>query len=107
MVEYGEIHDAPGVFEPPGTGPGPKSWQYRTLPIPELNNRTSGLATGQAVGGSSTVNGQFFDRGASRDYDAWRKIGGSEFSNYTEKWDWQGILPFFKKVGFIIFFSYS
>ncbi|KAL1873986.1 hypothetical protein VTK73DRAFT_637 [Phialemonium thermophilum] len=41
VVEYGYIQDAPGVFEPPGTGP--------------------------------------------------------EFDNSADKWDWEGILPFFRK----------
>ncbi|KAK1764936.1 hypothetical protein QBC33DRAFT_612669 [Phialemonium atrogriseum] len=97
VVEYGYIEDAPGAFEPPGTGAGPKRWQYSTQPIPEFNNRTASLATGQAVGGSSTINGQFFDRGASRDYDAWKAVASPEFDNHTDKWDWEGILPFFKK----------
>ena len=52
------------------------------------------------VGGSSTVNGQFFDRGSRFDYDDWAKIGSPEFDESEESWDWDGILPFFKKVSF-------
>lgn len=53
------------------------------------------------VGGSSAVNGQFFDRGSRFDYDDWAKIG--ELGE--ERWDWEGISPFFKKVSHTGFFS--
>lgn len=52
------------------------------------------------VGGSSAVNGQFFDRGSRFDYDDWAGIGSPEFDGSEETWDWDGILPFFKKVSF-------
>ena len=51
----------------------------------------------QIVGGSSAVNGQFFDRGSRDDYDAWAEVGRPEFDGFSDKWDWKGILPFFKK----------
>jgi len=66
---------------------------------PLIHIKRAGANTIKAVGGSSTINGQFFDRGASRDYDAWKAAGSPEFDDLAENtWDWEGILPFFKKV---------
>lgn len=43
------------------------------------------------LGGGSSINGQFFNRGAPTDYDEWASLG-------AKSWDWQGVLPYFKKV---------
>ena len=51
------------------------------------------------VGGSSAVNGQFFDRGSKHDYNDWATLGkGSPaFDDFEDRWDWDGIFPFFRK----------
>jgi len=98
VIEYGVVEDAEAVFEPPGGGPGNKRLNIQSLPIPALNNRRASLTVGMTVGGSSTINGQFFDRGHKLDYDDWAKIGSPEFDESEESWDWDNILPFFKKV---------
>lgn len=43
------------------------------------------------LGGGSSVNGQFFNRGAPTDYDEWHAMG-------AEGWNWDSVLPYFKKV---------
>jgi 5-(hydroxymethyl)furfural/furfural oxidase len=43
------------------------------------------------LGGGSSINGQFFNRGAPTDYDEWAARGASG-------WDWAGVLPYFRKV---------
>lgn len=98
MIEYGTVEEAVAIFEPPGAGPGTTRLNLASLPIPALNGRRASLTLGMTVGGSSTINGQFFDRGSRFDYDDWAKIGSPEFDDASEKWDWEGILPFFKKV---------
>ena len=45
------------------------------------------------VGGGSAINAQAFQRGTSEDYDRWAALGSKESS-----WNWDGILPYFKKV---------
>jgi len=45
----------------------------------------------QVVGGSSCINGMFFDRGSRHDYDAWRRVGSPDFDAASEKWDWNGL----------------
>lgn len=98
VVEYGEIQYAPGQFDPPVSGISQsKTFGYESLPIPGLNNRRASVAVGKIVGGSSAVNGMFFDRGSRHCYDDWAKVGSPEFDNSTEKWDWDGIFPYFKK----------
>ncbi|CAI4211689.1 unnamed protein product [Parascedosporium putredinis] len=97
VIEYGVVEDAQAVFEPPGGGPGNTRLNIQSLPIPALNNRRASLTVGMTVGGSSTINGQFFDRGHKLDYDEWAKIGSPEFDDAAESWDWDNILPFFKK----------
>jgi len=42
------------------------------------------------LGGTSSINGMVYMRGTSTDYDGWRQRG-------CEGWDWDSVLPFFKK----------
>ncbi|KAL2257108.1 hypothetical protein VTK26DRAFT_654 [Humicola hyalothermophila] len=104
VVEYGDIEFAPGIFDPPAdwlTAPedGPPSWRLTSLPNPDMGNRTASVQAGQVVGGTSAINGQFFDRGSRFDYDAWAEVGGVEALQSPVKWNWDGIFPYFKKVG--------
>ena len=50
-------------------------------------------AYGQArvMGGGSTINGELANRGTPDDYDEWAELG-------AEGWDWQGVLPYFRKL---------
>ncbi len=106
VIEYGQVEFAVGVFDPPqivwgSQNPnGASSWTFTTLPNSEVKNRVGFVVAGKVVGGSSAVNGMFFDRGSRLDYDAWRKAGSPEFDSAPahRRWDWNGILPFFKKV---------
>jgi choline dehydrogenase-like flavoprotein len=107
VIEYGVVEYAPGQFDPPQSQwgfqtPGPTDktsrWSFQSLPNPNINNMTASVAAGQVVGGSSAINGQFFDRPSRFDFDAWRRAGSPEFDSREEKWDWDGIYPYFKKV---------
>lgn len=62
-----------------------------STPQPFMNNRTTTVSTEAVVGGSTAVNGMFFDRGAAEDYDNWAKLG-------NPGWDWEGMFPYFRKV---------
>jgi choline dehydrogenase-like flavoprotein len=104
VIEYGNMHFAPGVFDPPvnwldPVTDRPPSWIFNSLPNPDMGNKTAFVQAGQAVGGSSAVNGQFFDRADRFDCDAWVEAGGPGFgkgSNIT--WNWSGMFPYYKKV---------
>jgi 5-(hydroxymethyl)furfural/furfural oxidase len=45
----------------------------------------------RVLGGGSSINGQFFNRGSPADYDDWAARG-------VTGWDWQSVLPYFRKV---------
>lgn len=45
----------------------------------------------RVMGGGSSINGQFFNRGAPADYDEWHALG-------AEGWGWEQVLPYFRKV---------
>ncbi|KAK4129027.1 GMC oxidoreductase [Parathielavia appendiculata] len=104
VIEYGEVEYAPGVFDPPviswGTAGGLASgWLLNSTPSPELNNNTALVMAGQVVGGSSAINGMFFDRGSRFDYDSWDRLQGDRTGSREKDtdWSWDGVYPFFKK----------
>ena len=48
------------------------------------------LPRGKVLGGTSSINGMVYMRGDPADYDHWRQRG-------CEGWDWDSVLPYFKK----------
>jgi choline dehydrogenase len=66
------------------------NWMFETEPEPQLNGRTLYQPRGKVLGGTSSINGMVYMRGTPTDYDNWRQRG-------CEGWDWDSVLPFFKK----------
>jgi choline dehydrogenase len=66
------------------------NWMFESEPEKELNNRTLYQPRGKVLGGTSSINGMVYMRGTPADYDGWRQRG-------CEGWDWDSVLPFFKK----------
>ena len=66
------------------------NWMFESEPTPELNNRTLYQPRGKTLGGTSSINGTVYMRGTFADYNDWRQRG-------CEGWDWDNVLPFFKK----------
>ncbi|KAK8071343.1 hypothetical protein PG997_011546 [Apiospora hydei] len=103
VIEYGDIEYGRGFFDPPQVEhapgfPGASTWTFNSLPSPHVANQTAKVVVGKVVGGSSCVNGQFFDRGSRHDFDAWDATTGIEqFDRSEHKWNWEGIFPYFKK----------
>jgi 5-(hydroxymethyl)furfural/furfural oxidase len=46
---------------------------------------------GRVIGGGSSINGMASNRGLPSDYDGWAAAGATG-------WDWQGVLPYFRKL---------
>jgi 5-(hydroxymethyl)furfural/furfural oxidase len=46
---------------------------------------------GRVIGGGSSINGMAANRGLPSDYDAWAEAGATG-------WNWEGVLPFFRKL---------
>ncbi|HEX3953826.1 MAG TPA: GMC family oxidoreductase N-terminal domain-containing protein [Stellaceae bacterium] len=66
------------------------NWMFESEPEPQLNNRTLYQPRGKVLGGTSSINGMVYMRGTPSDYDNWRQRG-------CEGWDYESVLPFFKK----------
>ncbi len=56
-------------------------WGYRCQPDPSRNGRFESWLRGRVLGGSSSINGTLFARGAASDFDRWaHQSGQSEWS---------------------------
>lgn len=66
-------------------------WLYRSEPEPHLDGRQIILPRGRVLGGSSSINGLFFMRGHSSDFDGWRQMG-------CDGWSYADVLPYFKRM---------
>ena len=67
------------------------SWFYDQVPQQHLNDRTFVFPRGKVLGGSSSINGMVFDRGAASDYDQWHHLG-------NVGWSYADVLPYFRKM---------
>jgi choline dehydrogenase len=94
LLEAGGRDTNPWIHIPLGytkTFTNPRvNWMFESEPEKELNNRTLYQPRGKVLGGTSSINGMVYMRGTSTDYDGWRQRG-------CEGWDWDSVLPFFKK----------
>ena len=85
-------------------------WNYTTLPMKELNNRSIIYPRGHILGGSSSVSESFFEsnndhdhhnlilsdymiynRGSYQDWDRYASISGDE------GWSWDSVQQYFRK----------
>ncbi len=67
-------------------------WQYESEPEPYMDGRRIYHARGKVLGGSSSINGQIFQRGNPLDYERWAADPG------METWDYAHCLPYFKRM---------
>lgn len=92
LVEAGGSDRAP-VFRVPSLWPYQQvtnsDWDYDTEPEPGLLGRRLSLSRGKVLGGSSSMNGMIFLRGAKEDYDGWSSQG-------LRGWSFDDVLPVFR-----------
>jgi len=67
------------------------SWIYQTTPQRHANDRVMFSPRGKVLGGSGSINGMAYDRGAASDYDTWRQMGNSG-------WSYDEVLPYFRRL---------
>jgi len=67
------------------------TWGYHSEPEPTLDGRSLWVPRGKLLGGSSAINGMFYMRGHSRDFDHWQALG-------CEGWSYADVLPYFKRM---------
>ncbi|WP_431281767.1 GMC family oxidoreductase [Humitalea sp. 24SJ18S-53] len=70
-------------------GSGKYDWRYETEPEPQLNDRRIHWPRGKVLGGSGSVNGLVFLRGAPTDYDRWSQAG-------ARGWAYADVEPVFR-----------
>jgi choline dehydrogenase-like flavoprotein len=78
-----------GTFRQPRT-------TFTSAPQTNLNGKTFSVTVGNVLGGSSAVNAMMTARGSAEDYDRWGQLFGDDDN---QGWNWEGLLPYFKKVG--------
>src|SRR4051812_47921647 len=67
-------------------------WGYRSEPERFMGGRRIYHARGRVLGGSSSINGQIFQRGNPLDYERWAADAG------MSTWDYAHCLPYFKRM---------
>ena len=67
-------------------------WRYKSEPEPMLGGRRIEHYRGKLVGGSSSINGMFFQRANPLVYDHWAEAPG------MQAWDYAHCLPYFKRL---------
>lgn len=91
LIESGPADRSPFIHMPRGIGklltPGnPYVWSYSAKPGGNAPEEV--WLKGKTLGGSSSVNGMVYVRGAPRDYDGWKAMG-------CDGWGWDEIGPLF------------
>ena len=66
-------------------------WQYVSTPQPGTAGRTHLMPRGRVLGGTSSLNGMVYLRGAKSDYDRWAEAGCSG-------WDWMSVRVAFEEL---------
>jgi choline dehydrogenase len=94
-IEAGGRDRNPWIHIPMGFGklvPNPNvNWGYETEPEPGLGGRRVIWPRGKVLGGSGSINGLVFLRGAPSDYDEWQRLG-------AQGWSYRDVLPYFKRM---------
>ena len=66
------------------------NWGYESEPEPYLGGRRMNCPRGKVLGGSSSINGMVYVRGAPADFDRWEREGAAG-------WSYPDVLPYFRK----------
>ncbi len=67
------------------------NWAYETEDSAWTGGRRIAVPRGKTLGGSSSINGNVFNRGAASDFDHWAQLG-------NPGWDFASLLPHFRNL---------
>lgn len=67
------------------------NWMYEAEPSAWTGGRHIGVPRGKVMGGSSSINGNIFNRGAPSDFDHWAQRG-------NRGWSYEDVLPLFRRM---------
>lgn len=94
LLEAGGADSSLLIHMPGGFMPilrkGMFSWHYQTAPQKHLDNRVLADVRGKVLGGSSSINGMCYSRGAPEIFDSWAAAGNSG-------WSYADVLPYFRR----------
>jgi len=66
------------------------NWRYQTEPTEWTGGRAIPVPRGKTLGGSSSINGNVYNRGNREDYNSWAQMG-------NRGWGYADVLPYFKR----------
>jgi choline dehydrogenase-like flavoprotein len=97
VIEAGPFdRDEAGVLVPGQYMPVPYLWiPLLSTPQTALNGRSFNVPAGKVVGGGSVVNAMVFVRPGKEELRDWERLG-------AKGWDWDSLLPYYKKVSSFI-----
>lgn len=67
------------------------NWMFEAEPSDWTGGRRIPVPRGKTLGGSSSINGNIFNRGAASDFDHWAQLG-------NPGWGYADVLPLFKRM---------
>jgi choline dehydrogenase len=68
-------------------------WGYRSQPDPSRGGASDAWLRGKVLGGSSSINGMLYVKGAATDFDRWAEICG-----HAGGWSSKDVLPIFREL---------
>lgn len=95
LLEAGGGDLDPAIHIPAGVvrliGNPSYDWSYLAEPDPSRGGKVELWPAGKVIGGSSSINGMLWVRGARGDYDKWARLGNAG-------WSYDDLLPLFKRM---------
>lgn len=92
LLEAGPGDSNPAIWDPRRSHDlwhAEEDWDFRTEPQEDVEGRRLHLPRGRVVGGSGSINGMVYVRGAAADFDDWAYQGSAG-------WSYADVLPIFK-----------
>lgn len=100
LLEAGGSDRSPFIKVPAGQirAVASHDWGYRSQPDPTRNNIAEPWQRGRVLGGSSSINGTMFVRGAARDFDRWaQSLAAGVGSEGASSWSAAAVMPLFRE----------
>ncbi len=95
VLEAGPVDWSPFIHIPAGfikTFHDPKlNWLYKMEPGQWTGGRSILAPRGKTLGGSSSINGNVYNRGQAMDFDTWAQLG-------NRGWGYADLLPYFRRL---------
>lgn len=92
LIEAGGSDLSPFIQMPAALAklPPKYNWRWQAEPDASRNDVVEYWGGGRLLGGSSSINGMMWTRGAAEDFDEWAKLGATG-------WDFDSVLPYFRR----------